>query len=186
VSSPIRSPEGVWWNDPLRAEEKRWLGIVGITMVILFGWMIGWMYAGSQNPTGPSYRIDTPGFRAKMTAYKDSARQTDRGIQPAGEDVYIAGFQWGWDGLPVVLEAGRRYRFHLYAYDVQHGFGVHSEKHLWKQVNLQLVPGYEWVVPFEFDEPGVYHVICNEFCGVGHRVMNNRFVVVEGGAPDGD
>jgi cytochrome c oxidase subunit 2 len=185
VGSPIRSPEGVWWWHPLRGQEKAWLGIVGITMVILFGWMIGWMYAGDQNPTGPTYRTSTPDYRAKMSAYKESSTPTDRGIRPAGEDVFIAGFQWGWDGLPVVLEAGKRYQFHLYAYDVQHGFSVRPETDLWKQINLQLVPGYEWVVPFEFDEPGVYHVICNEFCGVGHRVMNNQFVV-EGGAPDGD
>lgn len=187
MSSPIRSPKGVWWRHPLWGQEKVWLAIVGVTMTILFGWMVGWMYAGEQNPTGPTYRVTAPQLRAKVTAYKDSARQTEQGLVPAGEDVYIVGFQWGWDGLPVVLEAGKEYRLHLGSYDVQHGFSVRPDHTLWKQVNLQLVPGYEWVVPFTFDEPGTYHVICNEFCGYpGHRVMHGTFVVTEGGASNGD
>jgi len=42
-------------------------------------------------------------------------------------------------------------------------------------------PGSEWVIPMTFDEPGTYHVVCNEFCGQGHRTMHGRFtVVVEG------
>ncbi len=186
MSSPIRSPEGVWWDHPLRGQEKTWLGIVGVTMVVLFGWMVGWMYAGDQNPVGPTYRVTAQRFREKLTAYKDSARQSDQGLVPSGRDVYIAGFQWAWDGLPVVLEAGKEYRLHLGSYDVQHGFGVRSDAELWKQINLQVVPGYEWVLPFEFEEPGEYHVICNEFCGVGHRIMNNRITVVAGGSSDGD
>jgi len=28
-----------------------------------------------------------------------------------------------------------------------------------------------------FDEPGIYHVVCNEFCGVGHRTMHGTFEV---------
>jgi cytochrome c oxidase subunit 2 len=30
-----------------------------------------------------------------------------------------------------------------------------------------------------FDEPGIYHVVCNEFCGEGHRRMHGTFEVVE-------
>ena len=179
MSSPIRSPETGWWNVPIAEGEKAWLGLAGVTAVILFGWMFGWMYVGDQNPTGPTYETSPQAFRAKMSAYKEAATRTDRGLVPAGNDVYVAGSQFSWDGFPVVLEAGREYRFHISAYDVQHGFSIRLEDELWKQVNLQAVPGYEWVVPFRFDEPGTYQVICNEFCGVGHRVMHTHFVVRE-------
>jgi cytochrome c oxidase subunit 2 len=30
-----------------------------------------------------------------------------------------------------------------------------------------------------FDEPGTYHVICNEFCGRGHNTMHGEFLVEE-------
>lgn len=179
MSSPIRSPEGHWWRWPVGRQEKVWIGLVIITGVILFGWMFGWMYAGAQNPTGPTFRTSAADFREKMDDYREEAMQTERGLRPAGEDVYVAGSQFAWNGLPVVLEAGKRYRLHLSSYDVQHGFSVRPEQDLWKQINLQALPGYEWVVPMRFDEPGTYYVVCNEFCGVGHRVMTGRFHVVE-------
>lgn len=179
MSSPIRSPEGNWWNWPVGGQEKSWLWLVVVTGVVLFGWMFGWMYAGAQNPTGDTYRTSTQQFRQKMADYREEATETDRGIRPAGEDVYVAGLRFAWDGLPVVLEAGREYDLHLSAYDVQHGFSVRPEEDLWKQINLQALPGYEWVVPMRFEEPGTYYVACNEFCGVGHRVMTGQFHVVE-------
>lgn len=179
MSSPIRSPEGHWWNWPISGQEKTWIGLVIVTGVILFGWMFGWMYAGAQNPTGPTYRVSAAEFREKMTDYREEATKTERGLRPAGRDVYVAGSQFAWNGLPVVLEAGVEYRLHLSSYDVQHGFSVRPEHDLWKQLNLQALPGYEWVVPMRFDEPGTYYVVCNEFCGVGHRVMSGQFHVVE-------
>jgi cytochrome c oxidase subunit 2 len=185
MSSPIRSPEGVWWNWPVSRSEKVWLWLAGITAVILFVWMFVWMYAGDQNPTGETYRTSPERFEEKMAEYRERATATERGLRPAGEDVYVAGVQWAWDGLPVVLEAGKRYMLHLSSYDVQHGFSVRPGSELWKQINLQVLPGYEWVVPVRFEIPGTYYVVCNEFCGVNHRAMTGTFHVVgQGGSAD--
>jgi len=182
MSSPIRSPEGNWWYWPVAREEKWWLGLVVLTGLVLFAWMFGWMYAGDQNPTGPTYRTSPERFQEKMATYRRAAGRTELGLSPSGEEVYVAAAQFGWNGLPVVLEAGKPYRLHLTSYDVQHGFSVRPEAGLWKQINLQALPGYEWVVPMTFEEPGTYYVVCNEFCGLGHRVMTARFHVVERGA----
>lgn len=179
MSSPLRSPEGHWWNWPVSRQEKIWLGIVVVVGLILFAAMFVGMYAGDQNPTGPTYRTTPAQFRAALADYRQAATQTELGLRPPGRDVYVAGAQFAWNGLPVVLEAGERYRLHLSSLDVQHGFSVRPENELWKQLNLQALPGYEWVVPMRFDEPGTYYVVCNEFCGVGHRVMTGRFHVVE-------
>ena len=177
MSSPLKSPEGVWWNTPVSPQEKRWLGIAFVTAMILFGWMVGWRLLGAQNPTGPTTRVTPEDYRAELQSYRERGRQTDDGLVPAGSDVYIAGQQWGWDGLPVVLQSGTEYRFHLSSYDVQHGFGLHREARLIEQFNLQVLPGYEWVVPMKFEHPGVYDVDCNEFCGVGHRIMHGQIIV---------
>lgn len=180
MSSPIRSPDGNWWDNPLASTEKKWLGASIITAVILFGWMFGWMHVGDQNPTGRTYRTSTDQFRKQVAAYKEKATRTEQGLRPAGRDVYIAGLQFGFDGLPVVLEAGREYLVHLGSYDVQHGFSVRDQNDLLQQFNLQMLPGYVWVVPMTFDDPGTYRVVCNEFCGLGHSGMQGKFVVVEG------
>jgi len=179
MSSPLRSPEGVWWNWKTSGQERAWVGLAVLTAVILFAWMIGWSELGAQNPTGPTYTIEPERFQERVQAYKAEATQTDEGLVPAGEDVYIGARQWNWDGLPVVLEVGKEYRFHLSSYDVQHGFGLHRRDKLIEQFNLQVLPGYEWVMPITFKHPGVYDIQCNEFCGVGHRIMYGRIVVKE-------
>lgn len=186
MSSPVESPGGIWWNVRLSRQERSWVGIAVVTAIILFAWMLGWRELGAQNPTGPTFRIEPAEFQAKVEAYLESAERTEEGILPPGEDVYIGARQWTWSGLPVVLEVGKRYRFHLSSFDVQHGFGLHRRDHLIEQFNLQMLPGYEWVMPIKFKHAGIYDIQCNEFCGVGHRVMHGQIVVKEAPAGTGD
>lgn len=179
--SPLESPEGSWWDETVNRRETIWLGISGAWALSIFGWMLGWTQVGNQNSTGETYKLSTQKFQQKVTDYKENADSVtidgDEYLVPAGEDVYIGALQWAWDGLPVALEADTRYRFHLGAYDVQHGFSVRNEDNLSQQISLQMLPGYEWVLDMTFDDPGTYQVICNEFCGTGHRTMHGKFVV---------
>lgn len=177
MSGPLDSPDGDWWNRDVNRRETIWLGLSGAWAATLFGWMAGWTQVGDQNPTGPTKEVSTDEFQSKVERYKEAATDTEQGLVPPGTDVYVAGRRYAWDGLPVVLEAGTEYDFHIGSYGVQHGFSVRKEDALSKQMSLQVLPGYEWVVPMEFDEPGTYHVICNEFCGNGHRTMHGKFVV---------
>lgn len=177
MSSPLESPQGAWWKHPVSGQERVWLGLSLLTALILFGWMVGWTQVGHENPIGETLRVSPDAYRAEVTAYQKAAGHTDAGLVPAGEDVYVAGQQWAWGGLPVVLQAGKQYRLHLSSYDVQHGFGLHRESRLIEEFTLQVLPGYEWIVPIRFDHPGIYDVQCNEFCGLGHRAMHGRIIV---------
>lgn len=181
--SPLDPPEGNWWNREVNRRETLWLGISGAWALSLFGWMLGWTQAGDQNQIGPTYEVDAERYQQKVQAYKERAgRLTIDGeefLVPPDTDVYIGAFQWAWDGLPAVLRPGETYKFHLGSYDVNHGFGVRPEGNLSKQISLQIVPGYEWVLEMSFDETGPYHVVCNSFCGVGHRSMHGRFLVAD-------
>jgi cytochrome c oxidase subunit 2 len=178
MGSPLDEPEGNWWNETVNRRETLWLGLSATWAAVLFGWMAGWARLGGQNQTGETTRVGAEAYAEKVGAFKEAAEDTDRGLVPAGSDVYIGAFRYGWDGLPIVLEAGQEYQFHLGSYDVQHGFSVRKEETLSKQLTLQVLPGYEWVLDMTFDEPGTYHVVCNEFCGEGHRSMHGRFEVV--------
>jgi cytochrome c oxidase subunit 2 len=180
---PLDPPEGHWWDENVNRREMMWLGISGSWAAIIFGWMLGWTQFGNQNQVGPTEKVSTENFREQVSAYKERAGERAVGeetaLVPPGSDVYVGAFQWGWDGLPVVLEAGETYTFHLGAYDVQHGFSVRNEDNLSQQMSLQMLPGYDWQVDMSFGEPGTYHVVCNEFCGNGHRSMHGR-IIVEG------
>ncbi|WP_247731432.1 cytochrome C oxidase subunit II [Halovivax limisalsi] len=180
MTSPLESPDGNWWNQPINRREGIWLGLAGIWSVGIFAWMSGFTRFGEQNPIGPTYEVETEEYLQTVQDYQDEAEDTDEGLVPPGTDVYIAGMRFSWLGTPVVLETGTEYDFHLSSIDVQHGFSLRPEHALSKQMNFQVLPGYEWVLPMEFDEPGEYHIICNEFCGEGHRTMHGRIVVQEG------
>lgn len=179
MGSPLKPPEGNWWDRKVNRRETLWMGLSGGWAVTLFAWMLGWTEFGDQNQMGPTYRVSPERFQEKVTAFKEAAEETDQGYIPDGNDVFVGALQWSWDGLPVVLETGTEYQFHLSAYDVQHGFSVRHADNLSKQISLQILPDYEWVVPMEFDDPGTYHVVCNEFCGTGHRSMHGEFYVVD-------
>lgn len=194
MSSPLDEPEGNWWDRQINRRETIWLGLSAGWAVSLFGWMIGWSQFGDQNQVGTTYRVSPEAFQEKVQSFKDAAGTLtvdgEKYLVPHGEDVYVGSFQWAWDGLPVVLRPGRTYRFHLGSYDVQHGFSVRDETNLSQQISLQVLPGYEWILEMTFDDPSTYQVVCNEFCGNGHRSMHGKFLVqdhdpVETG-PDGD
>lgn len=182
MPNPLDPPEGNWWDEAVNRREAMWLGIAGIWSLGIFGWMSGFTRFGDQNPIGETYEVDSEEYRQVVREYKNRAAESeefDGAIIPPAESVYIAGTRFHWDGLPVVLEAGTEYDLHLGAYDVQHGFSVRPEHSLSKQINLQLFPDTEWIVPMTFDETGTYHVLCNEFCGTGHNGMHGKFHVVD-------
>lgn len=179
MSGPLDEPEGNWWDEPVNRRETMWLGIAGAFSLGIFGWMSGYTRFGDQNPVGETYRVDEDEFRDTVREYQDEAEETDKGIIPPDDSVYVVGERFSWHGLPVVLEKGKEYDFHLSAFDVQHGFNIRPEGTMSKQINLQLLPGKEWVVPMTFDEADTYHVICNEFCGEGHNGMHGVIHVEE-------
>ncbi|MFB6130419.1 MAG: halocyanin domain-containing protein [Salinigranum sp.] len=181
--SPLEAPEGDWWDRSVNRRETIWLGVSGAWAVTMFGWMLGWMQFGGQNQTGPTLKVSPKEYRRKVSAYKERAGTAKidgrEVLVPAGEDVYVGALQWSWDGLPVVIEAGRPYTFHLSSYDVQHGFSVRRKSNLSQQVSLQVLPDYEWLNEMRFSEPGTFEVQCNEYCGAGHATMHGVFYVVD-------
>lgn len=179
MNSPLRPPEGNWWGERVNRREAIYLGLVGGWSVVLMGWMAGFSRFGRQNPVGETHVVDREEFRDRVAAYKDAAESTDLGLVPPGDDVYIMALRFHFDGLPVVLEADRQYNLRLSSYDIQHGLSFRPKDTLSKQMNLQILPDVEWVLPMAFDQPGEYFLQCNEFCGRGHEAMHGSLHVQE-------
>jgi cytochrome c oxidase subunit II len=100
--------------------------------------------------------------------------------------VKVGGQMWSWSltadaggrsqegGL--VLPAGKLIEFDVSATDVNHNFGIYdSAGTLIAQV--QAMPGYTNRLFHTFDLPGRYYVLCLEYCGIAHHLMNNEFEV---------
>jgi cytochrome c oxidase subunit 2 len=60
--------------------------------------------------------------------------------------------------------------------DVVHGFEV-----VGTNINTMAVPGQVATITVEFDDPGQYGLVCNEYCGSGHHTMEGSLEVVPPG-----
>lgn len=65
--------------------------------------------------------------------------------------------------------------FRLTSPDVVHGFQV-----VGTNANTMVIPGYVSQFTVTFDRPGEYLVLCNEYCGLSHHLMQGKLIVEDG------
>jgi cytochrome c oxidase subunit 2 len=179
----VHPPEArIWWNEPVAKGELLWVAVAFLWGVVMFVMMIWWHLEGRQNLSTEVYRIDPELFRSRVEAFVEQHKVGEEGTTgipiarvPPGGDAYMLGRLWEW--WPVLeLEKGKTYRLHLSSLDWQHGFSLQPVN-----MNIQVHPGIEHVLTITPTEAGVFSVVCNEFCGVGHHQMTGRIRVVEPG-----
>jgi cytochrome c oxidase subunit II len=171
------APPRLWWK-PLHRYEKSWLIVAFVFCVFLTVMMPLWYFLGRQNVPAETYRVN-PQQYAQMTQEFALRYQVgeENGIPvvapPPGSDVYMVGRRWQW--YPILqLQKGQTYRLHLSSSDLQHGFSLQPGN-----LNLQVVPGYDYVATIVPTNTGVYSVICNEFCEIGHHLMTGKIIVTD-------
>jgi cytochrome c oxidase subunit II len=167
--SGVVPPRGVWWR-PANRQEKTWIAIAFVWCMVLFAMMPFWHIKGGQNPTGFRTRVDPEAFAERTFRFVDDYKVGEvNGIPvvapPPGADVYLMAQMWQW--YPALrLKEGVTYNFHFSALDVNHGFSLYPAN-----LNLQIVPGYDYGLKITPNTPGEYRIVCNEFCGIGHQKM---------------
>ena len=87
--------------------------------------------------------------------------------------VRVIGMTFAWLPAEVTVPASTPVTFHITAIDVQHGFQI-----VRTNGQAQIIPGYVSQFTTQFDEPGDYLIVCNEYCGVGHHTMAGKLHVV--------
>ncbi len=91
--------------------------------------------------------------------------------------VNATGGQWYWNIDVEEVPANRTVVFNAHTEDVNHGLGVYGPDGR-LHVQVQAMPGYVNRVEHVFEEPGLYQVLCMEFCGIAHHDMIAEFNVV--------
>lgn len=169
----------VWWREPVARMEVVWIAIAFVWGLVMFGTMVAWHVWGQQNLSNETYRVDPDAYVAKVEAMANKYKvgeEGDSGVPvvhpPPGSDVYLLARLWQW--WPVLeLEKGKSYRIHMSSADWQHGFSLVPTN-----INVQVHPGYDMVVTMTPSEAGVFGIVCNEFCGIGHHQMTGKIRVV--------
>lgn len=175
MHSGIVSPTGVWWL-PAGKQEKIWVTIAFVWCMVLFAMMPVWHWFGSQNPTGIRGRVDPAAYAERVEKFvTDYKIGEDRGFPivapPPGSDIYMLGRRWAW--YPVLkLKQGASYVLHLSSLDLNHGFSLFPVN-----LNVQVVPGYDYGLKIVPNQAGVFSVVCNEYCGIGHHLMVGKVIV---------
>jgi len=178
--SSITPPKGVWWV-PAALQEKRWVTVSFIWCMILFAMMPLWHYKGGQNPSGTRGKVAPADFQARVERFvNDYKVGEEKGLPvvapPPGSHVYIMGQMWQW--YPIVkLQKGATYTIHISSIDLNHGFALYPIN-----LNLQIIPGYDYALEMTPNAAGDYRILCNEFCGIGHHNMIGKILVEEGPA----
>jgi len=91
-------------------------------------------------------------------------------------DVYIKAMQFAFQpgsGTPITVPANTKVRFHITSVDVIHGFEV-----VGTNLNTMVIPGQVSEFTTIFPKSRSYGVICNEYCGPAHHVMQAKINVV--------
>lgn len=96
------------------------------------------------------------------------------GLEPTVVDVET--FQFGWDISQTEFEVGEPIEFDVTSRDVNHGLGIYDED-MELIAQTQAMPDYTNTIYITFEEPGVYEILCLEYCGLAHHQMMAEIVV---------
>ncbi len=172
----LGSPTKYWWDEPLDPYEKTWVWAAGVFCVLITIAMPFWHYTGDQNPSQEYYKISPEKFDAAterfITAYKVGEEQgIPVVVPPPKSDIFIRAHQFGWEPI-LKLKVGQSYKLHLGSMDMNHGFSLQPIN-----MNFQVVPGWDNILNITPTTTGVFHIVCNEYCGLGHHTMIGKLYV---------
>lgn len=172
---PITSPEKYWWK-PADKEEKLWITIALLWCLVLTIMMPLMHFIGTQNPSVNPMKIRIEDYRKVSDAFIEKYKVGEEaGIPivepPDGAEVYLRGQMWTW--VPILkLKKGVNYKFHISSTDLMHGFSLMP-----LVMNFQVVPGHDNILNMTPTSAGTFHILCNEFCGIGHHTMIGKIIV---------
>lgn len=165
----------------LHKYEKIWL-IFGVGSLILFLAIIGFgaFYKGTQ-PQSHLETIDPANIEAN-----DAFKPENLGLTKVEEGKYVLNiaasafnYDFGKDenGAAVKelrIPKGSDVLVRITTKDVVHGFNIAGTN-----INMMVEPGYISKLETKLNKPGIYTVVCNEYCGVGHHLMFGKVEVYE-------
>jgi cytochrome c oxidase subunit II len=140
--------------------EKKVIMMSGALLVVFLLSILRTMSTGAADvptclPYDPSY------LEPRIEVLDDSTYQ-----------VFCVAQMWSFEPTEIFIPVGAEVDFYLTTKDVVHGFHIAE-----KNVNMMAVYGGINKTTVRFDEPGVFEIICHEYCGSGHQNMRAEVIV---------
>ena len=150
--------------------ERYWMWAASGMLVLFLGAIVLTAVAGSAHPPGHAETVDPDTLRITGEFSTPGVRTSPEG----GVTVSVRAEFYVFRPEVIRVPAGRPVTFRITSPDVLHGFQI-----VGTNVNLTVAPGYVNEVTTTFKTPGEYLVVCNEYCGLAHHLMQGK-VIVEG------
>jgi cytochrome c oxidase subunit 2 len=150
--------------------EKLWLA-ASILLILL---LIGSVTYGAVGPGVAMVTDSEPPIDAQ--GLDEDERFSEPRVEQVGENeyaAYVVARQFGFQPDPIVVPANSTVTFYITSADVVHGFEV-----VGTNANTMVIPGEVSELTVEVEEPQEYGLLCNEYCGAGHHVMEGKVNVV--------
>ena len=137
--------------------------VIGITLALNGLFVFSLLYARGK------YKSDVPECLPYDKAYTQPkvVQLDDHTYQ-----VYAVASMWRFEPAEIYIPVGSEVDFYLTSNDVVHGFNIAD-----KNVNMMAVQGAINKTTVKFDKPGVFDIVCHEYCGVGHQNMRAQVIV---------
>ncbi len=137
--------------------------VVGITLALIGLFVFSLLYAKGK------YKTDVPECLPYDKAYTEPKVNK---LDEKTYQVFSVASMWQFQPSEIYIPVGSEVDFYLTSKDVVHGFNI-SEKN----INMMAVYGAINKTTVKFDKPGVYDIVCHEYCGVGHQNMRAQVIV---------
>lgn len=158
--------------------ERMWMWGASIMIVCFLAAIIIASVTQAVNPPSHMETIDP------ATVYTDSEFADPRVVE--NEDgsytVILRAQLYAFRPEIIRVPAGVPVTFRMTSPDVIHGFQI-----VGTNANATVVPGYVTEFTVTFHEPGEKLLVCNEYCGLSHHLMQGSIIVgPPGGAVSGE
>lgn len=154
--------------------ERYWLIAVAATLGAFFSALVATLVVFGVSLPSPAGRVNPQNLAAS-----EFAQPSVRNIGGNRYEAHIVAKMWQFDAGPeagspptIRVPAGSEVTFYLTSKDIIHGFQIQ-----YHTVNLEVIPGQVSQATVRFNTPGVYEIVCNQYCGAGHAVMYGQVIV---------
>lgn len=137
--------------------------VLVITGVLLSLFIFSILYAKGK------YKSDVPECLPYNKAYTQPKVNK---IDDKTYQVFVVAQMWSFQPSEIYIPVGSEVDFFLTSNDVVHGFNIAE-----KNVNMMAIYGNINKTTVKFDKPGVYEIVCHEYCGIGHQNMRAQVFV---------
>lgn len=155
--------------------EKVWMWLSGVLIVAFVGAIAYTAVFQAVHPPSHVETIDPTTVRTDPRFNAPGVTATADG----GTQVIVVSQMFAFVPGEIRVTAGTPVTFRTTSADVIHGFQI-----VGTNGNAMVIPGYVSQFTITFDDPGEYLIVCNEYCGLGHHIMQGTLIVeAAGGQP---